>query len=320
MDQQDKTMIVSDRTMVSPAMGADATIIGASVACPICKTENAPTEKYCGECGFLLSSTPVEDAVAPDTARMPRLTDATGREYLLKVGENTIGREATDVLLNDPTVSRRHAMVIIEDGKAFIEDMGSSNGSSASGVRVQPGERIEITDGAELKFGSAFLTFVLPEPAVPGEVIEPSDSPEEAEAPTDEITAEEPISESVEVLEPAPGEDEVAIEVPSTPMNVAKLVSTADPSREFPIMPGPNSVGRRGGNDIVMDTDPYVSGSHAEITADDEGIWLTDVGSTNGTTLNGAKLQPNVRMALKSGDEIVFGQTAVTLECEEAGE
>jgi hypothetical protein len=174
-------------------------------------------------------------------------------------------------------------------------------------------------DGAELKLGSAFLTFVLPEP-VPSEVIEPSDSPEEAEAPTDEITGEELVSESVEVLEPAPGPDEVAIELTVCPTRVARLVSTADTSREYPVMPGPNSIGRRGENDIVLDADPYVSGSHAEITADEEGIWLTDVGSTNGTTLNGAKLQPNVRMALKSGDEITFGQTSVTLECEEAGE
>lgn len=312
MDAQDKTMISSDRTMVAPAMGADATVMGASVTCPVCKTVNAPTEKYCGDCGFLLSSTPVEEAALPDTGSIPRLTDGSGREYLLKDGENTVGREATDVLLNDPTVSRRHAKVVLEVGKAWLEDMGSSNGTSASGVRAQPGDRIEISDGAELKFGSAILTLLLPTP------VEAAGPVEVAELADEEAVSEESAPEGVEeAIAPEAEPEEVMVEEPAGPAPVAKLISTTDPSKEFALIFGSNTIGRRSGNDVVLDGDPYVSGAHADITVDERGFWLTDIGSTNGTVLNGARINPNVHMALKSGDDIVFGQSATKFEIPE---
>jgi pSer/pThr/pTyr-binding forkhead associated (FHA) protein len=301
-------MLTTDKTLMAPAMGGEATIIGMSITCPICKTENAPTEKYCGECGFLLASTPVEEAALPDTTQMPRMTDASGREYLLKEGENSIGRESTDVLLTDPTVSRRHAKVTLEAGKAFVEDAGSSNGTYADGTRLQPGDRVEVADGGELKFGSAVLTILLPASVE----VEAVDLPVEEAA---EDTAPE-LAESVEGAEPVAEVEEPDVEAPAEPepVSVAKLVSE---DKELLIMAGTNTLGRRSGNTIVLDGDPYVSGAHAEISADDDGLWLTDVGSTNGTVLNGTRLQPNIRMALKTGDEIVFGQTAVKLEVPE---
>ena len=45
-----------------------------------------------------------------------------------------------DLCLPDPTVSRRHAMVRIDDGALVIEDLGSSNGSYINGKRVLRGE------------------------------------------------------------------------------------------------------------------------------------------------------------------------------------
>ena len=305
MDSQDRT---TDKTLMAPAMDGEATIIGTIITCPICKTENAPTEKYCGECGFLLASIPVEEAVLPDTTEMPRLTDASGqREYLLKEGENSIGREATDVLLTDPTVSRGHAKIILKAGKAFVEDTGSSNGTYADGTRLQPGDRVEIADGGELKFGSAVLTIILPAP------VEAAEQVEEADTPVEEAVAEQAAFEAVEGVEPVAEVEEPEVEAPDEPgpAPVARLVSDG---RELPIMAGTNTIGRGSGNTIVLDGDPYVSGAHAEITTDDDGFWLTDVGSTNGTVLNGTRLEPNIRMALKSGDEIIFGQTALRLE------
>ena len=55
-----------DRTMVAPAAGggADAvrTQMGGTITCPICKSTTPTTETYCGDCGFLLASTPVEES------------------------------------------------------------------------------------------------------------------------------------------------------------------------------------------------------------------------------------------------------------------
>ena len=95
---------------------------------------------------------------------------------------------------------------------------------------------------------------------------------------------------------------------------VARLLSKADPSKEFAVASGSNTIGRREGNDIALSEDSYVSGSHAELIADERGFWLVDVGSTNGTMLNGSRIEPNTRMALNDGDEITIGQTAFEFE------
>lgn len=324
MDAQDKTMLTSDETVVAQAQSPEATLLGVTITCPICKTENAPNEKYCGECGFLLSSTPVEEAVVADTSSLPRLTDASGREYLLREGGNGIGRESADVLLADPTVSRSHAKLTLEGGKCSIEDLGSSNGTYADGKRVEAGGRVEVTDGAELKFGSAVLTLKVPAAA---ETVEEAPAEESVEAPAEELPAEgnapevveaaEVPVETVESSEPAAEPEVPEVEVPEGPAPVAKLVSSADPPVEFPLAAGTNTIGRRGGNDIVLGDDAYVSGSHAELTADERGFWLMDVGSSNGTLLNGSRIQSNTRMALNSGDAITFGQTALRFEVPE---
>lgn len=288
MTELDKTVAVETST-------AEVTILGTTVKCPVCQTENAPNEMYCGECGFLLTSTPGEEAPEFEAADRAKLVDAAGREYFLREGENTVGRESADVLLADPTVSRRHAMITLEDGKVSVTDLGSTNGTYAAGIQVQANDKVEVSDADELKFGSAVLTLKLPETEVVEEETIEETEPVAEETPTWEIAGEE------EEVEPEPV-------VPP----VAKLVGA---SGEFDIMPGANTIGRRSENSIVL-TDSYISGSHAEITADDEGFRLTDLGSTNGTLLNAIKVEPDAQMALNDGDEIVFGQTTLTFQVE----
>lgn len=291
-----------DKTVVAEAVNPDATLLGTTITCPVCATENAPNEKYCGECGFLLSSTPGETVEAVPAVEQPRLVDSTGlREHLLRLGENTVGREGTDVLLVDSTVSRRHAMIILEDAKAWLEDLGSTNGTFVEGKQIQPGERVELADGTDLKFGSAILTLKLPVISDQEEEIAEQETAEEQEsAPRAEVEAEP--------IEAAEAEEEPEIEAATEVKPAARLIS-ADLSVEFAIVPGENTVGRREGNDIVISADPYVSGSHAVITADGQGFWLTDLGSTNGTSLNGAPLAPDAKMALTDGDDITMGKS-----------
>lgn len=311
MGQMDMTQNIADKTMVSaPMPDANATIIGTSVKCPVCGTENSPTEKYCGDCGFLLASTPGEVGEVAEVSPQPKLV-ASDREHLLKVGENTVGREGTDVLLEDQTVSRRHAIVVLEDGKVFVEDLGSTNGTSVNGAQVAKGERTEVESGAELKFGSSRLTLDLPEMPTATE-----EAPaEETVGETPEVEAAvEPVEvadEAAEAVEEAAPEEEDAVEDAPVPVAAARLIGDG---AEFEVMLGVNTIGRRGDNNIVLSGDPYVSGSHAQIAAEDGTFILTDVGSTNGTMLNGTKVEPDQPVVLSAGDEIVFGKTAVTLQ------
>jgi pSer/pThr/pTyr-binding forkhead associated (FHA) protein len=77
--------------------------------------------------------------------------------------------------------------------------------------------------------------------------------------------------------------------------------------REDPLVPGVTTFGRRAENTVVLRDDPYISGMHAQIIADGGTFRLTDLGSTNGTTLNGARMAPNEPATLQPGDEIGIG-------------
>lgn len=157
---QDETTVAVGATQAMPAPGATQTI--APVQCPICGQMNPVGEVYCAECGFLLSSAPPEERASQRA--YPKLRDAAGREFLLKAGENLIGRDpASDVLLSDGTVSRRHARILVEENTAFIEDLGSTNGTKLNGQPLVVGERVPLPPQAELQFGSVILTLELPE-------------------------------------------------------------------------------------------------------------------------------------------------------------
>jgi hypothetical protein len=68
---------------------------------------------------------------------------------------------------------------------------------------------------------------------------------------------------------------------------------------------GPWSVGRSQENDIVIN-DPNVSRRHARISRADSGFVVEDLGSTNGTMLDGAPID---RERIEGGDELTFGQS-----------
>lgn len=74
------------------------------------------------------------------------------------------------------------------------------------------------------------------------------------------------------------------------------------------VMDGPISIGRKVGNDVVLAQDSFVSGRHAILRHDPEGTFLIDIGSTNGTVVNGMRLDANRPQMLFDGDEIVIGK------------
>lgn len=306
----EKTAIGAFDTGEATQMGvpqmSNATQYAANVECPVCKTANPPSEMYCIDCGFLLSSAPVGVEDAPEVKSYGKMVASDGtREFALKPGENSVGREAADVLLGHGTVSRKHAKITVENGKAYVEDLGSTNGTTLDGRKLAPGEKAEMADGAEVVFGSAALKYVAPE------VVEEVEQVEDAEVEVTEM-AMEAACEVVETGE-AVEVEEAAEEAEPEPAVVGSLVSQ-DGSTCFELRPGTYTIGRRqGANDIVI-PDPYCSGRHADLSVEDGKFTLTDVGSTNGTQVNGVKLEANTPRAVVPGDEITFGQAVFTIE------
>jgi ABC-type multidrug transport system ATPase subunit/pSer/pThr/pTyr-binding forkhead associated (FHA) protein len=79
--------------------------------------------------------------------------------------------------------------------------------------------------------------------------------------------------------------------------------------RRMPIDRGGVTIGRVAGNDIIIPKDS-VSRRHARISAEDGGHWITDLGSRNGTVLNGERFRDEARW-LSSGDTAVIGGEAL---------
>jgi hypothetical protein len=72
-------------------------------------------------------------------------------------GEARIGRASEcDVTLNDPSVSRAHALVDIAGAEPTVRDLGSTNGTFVNGVRIQSRA---LHDGDELRFGNTKVLF-----------------------------------------------------------------------------------------------------------------------------------------------------------------
>jgi DNA-binding winged helix-turn-helix (wHTH) protein len=82
---------------------------------------------------------------------------AGGEPILLIAGENVIGREGPGVVLNSPTVSRRHARVVVDGTDAIVEDLGSKNGTFLNNENVTSPQALK--DGDRIRVGSFLLTF-----------------------------------------------------------------------------------------------------------------------------------------------------------------
>lgn len=95
----------------------------------------------------------------------------------------------------------------------------------------------------------------------------------------------------------------------------AQILLVRDPSgqiRRVPLLSGEMSVGRGTDNALVLDQDDQsVSRHHAVITVDGPVVMIADRGSTNGVLVNGVRVE---RAALKPGDKVRLGKTALTIE------
>jgi hypothetical protein len=146
------------------------------VYCTECGFQNPETANYCSRCGALIEK--ADGVEVTQTFTVEEIGDVTdladelegpaivvrsggGRagESFRPTGERTrIGRSPDcEIFLDDVTVSRNHAVLIERDGRFFVEDEGSLNGTFVNRRRI---DSVELENGDEVQIGKYRLTFV----------------------------------------------------------------------------------------------------------------------------------------------------------------
>ena len=78
-------------------------------------------------------------------------TQTEGRQYSFKQREILIGREASnDVVLDTVAAGKRHARIFVEQGRCFVEDLGSSLGTYCNQVPIAPNQRRLLQSGDQV--------------------------------------------------------------------------------------------------------------------------------------------------------------------------
>ncbi|WP_454721492.1 MULTISPECIES: FHA domain-containing protein [Cupriavidus] len=172
-------------------------------------------------------------------------------------------------------LSRRHARLFSEDGAAYIADLGSKNGTTLDGTAVAQ-QPARLRDGGELRFGSTLAYRVRLCPRAPAT---PATSSASAAQPPVVLT-----------LTPERGDLGLQpIEITGFPFLASKADETFARYRDA----YPHQVN-------------YVSRRHAHIFLRGGQPFIEDLGSTNGTFVNGTRVEEHA-VALAENDLLAFG-------------
>ena len=145
--------------------------------CTRCGHRNPADSRFCAKCGHPLQDettvtlqpteiedetgeeiyVPVDELQEGQALLVVRRGQNAGSQFLLEKDVTTAGRHPeSDIFLDDITVSRRHAEVRRKDGKFYIHDMGSLNGTYVNRDRV---DNTQLANGDEVQIGKFKLVF-----------------------------------------------------------------------------------------------------------------------------------------------------------------
>ena len=248
-----------------------------------------------------------------------------------------IGRmRENDIVLDSPAASRFHARLQLDGGRVFLEDGGSENGSLVNERRVRgrqelaPGDRIVIgkhelrvrsrrLDEPALVDAATAPPEALREESLQQHADEPRhDNEEQSDAPLAAAGDSDPSEFDFEPTEFAgPDEEGEALAAslvadvepapsnrPSAPAQFAGLIVQRDGKidRVVPWEGDEFTVGRSSESDLVLAQDE-VSRKHARFVRSGDRYEVHDLGSVNGTLVNGSRVDVH---ALDVGDVITI--------------
>ncbi|MEZ0334332.1 MAG: FHA domain-containing protein [Gemmatimonadales bacterium] len=242
--------------------------------------------------------------------RLVCLTD--GREYTIGTGPLVFGREAgSDVVVAGNEVSRRHAEIQTTREGYVLVDL-SVNGTYVNGQRV--GRRHLLARADVIRIGNDEYRFYA-DSAPPQAPMAPRPTPapqEGAPVPRPPTGAGNRLSDTMHGLPLSELKDVPTPASPEAAPIASLLVRTgALRGKRLPVRVPVVNIGRADYNDIVI-SEPSVSTTHAKLQRRDDVWVITDLGSTNGTYVEGEPVTGET--ALTPGTTLKFGEVAVLFE------
>jgi pSer/pThr/pTyr-binding forkhead associated (FHA) protein len=235
----------------------------------------------------------------PTTASGGRLVSLVdGKEYTVPSTGITLGRDAScDVVVGENEVSRRHAEIAPTEQGYVVRDM-SANGVFVNGERVQGSKRLARSDvvrvgGEEFRFYADLLA-PAPTPAASQPATPPPAPVASAPAPAHASLYSAPTP----LAQPAwddPRPVLATLEMRNEGPTKGTLFSLRTPLAH---------VGRGAHNDVRLG-DESVSETHAKLQRREDGWYLVDMDSTNGTYVGGTRVAGERK--LEGSPDIRFG-------------
>jgi pSer/pThr/pTyr-binding forkhead associated (FHA) protein len=235
------------------------------------------------------------------------VVDGADRGRQKKVRNTTlrIGRKNGDLVLNDTKISSDHAVIEFRQGKFFLKDLNSTNGTFINDERIDE-KQLKHLD--EIKLGFTTLLFRLLEKS-PKKTKKSSSTKDTAEfsQKSDVTEAEFDSSNSIVSLvqqnENSADNDTISATV--------RITSGPHRGQRYNLSKDSLVIGRVN-TDIVLKDDKDVSRKHAviEILMGNQ-LFIRDLASTNGTLVNGNRIS---HQRLKDGDMVTIGTTEMEIK------
>jgi EmrB/QacA subfamily drug resistance transporter len=228
-----------------------------------------------------------------------RLVQGPAAGRIVAIGESLVlGRdESAGLAIPDEEMSRHHARLEVAGSAVTIEDLGSTNGTFVNDERVNGPRRLH--SGDRIKVGATVMEFIA------------AAAPEPARAPNAPVSPLEPDVTRMRGVPAPPPESDVTrargIAVQPAAAGELRVVEGATETTALPVAGG-RLLGRDPECDLAL-ADEEVSWRHARVGRDNGNVTIEDLGSTNGTYVNGERLLE--RRPLESGDRIELGSAVL---------
>jgi pSer/pThr/pTyr-binding forkhead associated (FHA) protein len=264
---------------------------GSEIACPNCGRSVQVGFAFCGACGtrvggaaasapqptvgqprtmFMGGPTAAAPAVVPrGRLILIRPDGSEGGSHPIQDGDNLIGRGQAPLFDADAYLSPRHAELSVGPNGVLIRDLQSLNGVFLKIATEEP-----LESGDIFRIGQELLRF---------EVISPPQALED-------------------------GTEVMGTPNPGFWGRLSVIVGRDVDGSAFPLFGDAIVLGRERG-DILFPEDGYVSGTHARISLNEERVFLTDLGSSNGTFL-----RLRSERVIPTGSYMLMGQQLFRLE------